>query len=86
MVESEEQLQQAVDPAFDRVTLAVVGLAEFRRPTAPGAAFLSVADSVRGNRNGRLDPASAQVGPVAAGAVRLVGPDPVRAPAGAPAS
>lgn len=55
---------EPVDPAFDRVSLLVVGLVERRWPAASGAEFLMVADPVRGDRDGRPDPASSQVGPL----------------------
>ena len=67
--------------ALDRVAFAVVALVELWRPTASGAEFLAVANPVRRDRNGRLDTASSQAGPVAAGVVRLVGPHPVRSAA-----
>jgi hypothetical protein len=72
---------EAVDPAFDRAALAVVGFVELRRPAASGAELLAVADAVRRDRNGRLDTASAQVGAAAPAVVRFVRPHPVRSPA-----
>lgn len=51
----------------------VVRQVELRRPTAAGAAFLAVAGLVGLVRDGAADTASAQVGAVLAGGVRLVG-------------
>jgi hypothetical protein len=62
-----------------RVPLLVVVLVELRRPPATRSTLEAVADPVRWNRDGGFDPTSAQVGAVAAGVVRLVGPHPVRA-------
>jgi hypothetical protein len=56
------------------VDLAVEG----RRQTAGRAATQPVHHMVQGFTNGRPDPASTQVGPIAARAVRLVGQHPIR--------
>lgn len=54
-------------------------LVEPRRPPTARSALEAVADPVGRYRDGGFDCASAQVGAVAAGVVRLVCPDPVRA-------
>lgn len=72
---------EAINPALDGMPLAVVGLVELRRPTTLRAESLAVADPVGRNRDGRLDAASSQVGPVTAGVVRLVCPHPFRSAA-----
>lgn len=75
---------ETIDATLDGMPLAVVGLVELRRPTTPGPKLLAVSNTVGGDRDGRLDPTSAQVGPVTARVVRLVGPHPVGSPAGSP--
>lgn len=49
---------EAIDPALDRVPLAVVDLVERWRATSAGAALLAVADLVRLRRDGAADAAS----------------------------
>lgn len=68
---------ESVDPALDRMALAVVGRVEARRPTVAGAELLAVACLVGLVGDGAEDPAAAQAGAVPAGGVRLVGPYPI---------
>jgi len=68
---------EAVDRALHGVALLVVVLVEPGRSAAAGAEPVAVAELVGLLGDGALDPASAQVGPVRAGAVRFVRPDPV---------
>lgn len=72
-------LFEAVDPALDRMTFAVVDRVEARWPAAAGAELSAVARLVGLVRDGAADPASAQIGAVPAGGVRLVRPDPIGA-------
>ncbi|GGT59951.1 hypothetical protein GCM10010271_73980 [Streptomyces kurssanovii] len=67
---------EAVNPALDRVPLAVVNRVELRRPAAERAAFLPVAGLVGLVRDGAADTAPSQVGAVLARGVRLVRADP----------
>ncbi len=63
------------------MTLAVVDWVEKWRPAATGTALPAVVCLVGLVRDGATDPASAQVGAVLAGGVRLVGPHAIRADA-----
>lgn len=65
---------QAVDPALDRVTIAVVGRIETRGPTATRTKLATIASLIGLVRDGASDAAPAQVGTVLTGGVRLVGP------------
>ncbi|GAA4100120.1 hypothetical protein GCM10022284_43550 [Streptomyces hundungensis] len=80
---------EPVDPALDRVALAVVDRVAMRWPAAAGAEVAAVARLVGLVRDGAADLASAQLGAVSSGSVRLVrshpiGPDawPARTDAG----
>ncbi|GAA3916687.1 hypothetical protein GCM10023084_79760 [Streptomyces lacrimifluminis] len=65
---------EPVDSALHRVA----GLVELRPPATAGTALLAVGDLVALLRDRAADAALAQVGTVRAGAVRLVGANPVR--------
>lgn len=65
---------EAIDPALDRVALAVVARVEMWRPATAGAGFPAVTYMVGLVWDAAADSAAAQVGAVLAGGVRLVSP------------
>src|SRR4051794_13177123 len=73
------ELLELVDAPLGGVALLVPLRVEVRWPATAGALRAPVGVLVGLTRDGRLDPATAQVAPIPAGGVRLVGQHPLRA-------